>query len=139
MIASTLLQCCVRTREVRRWLFRLAYLLAPLAGLAACGEQGVLEPSARSAAVPTSLRSSAVVVTPDYSMFSARSELNGAGTIDHLEAAACQAHVQRLRALEEPDLQPRVPGGDTTHHQALGQRFPARREVADVVVHEVRG
>ena len=85
MIAATLLHCCSRTREVRRWLFRLAYLLAPMAGLAACGEQGVLEPSARSAAVPTSLRSSAVVVTPDYSMFSSRPELNGAGTIDHLD------------------------------------------------------
>jgi hypothetical protein len=84
MIAATLLHCCFRTREVRRSLFRLAYLLAPMAALAACRDGGVLEPT--SPAVPVSLRHSAVVVTSDYSMFSTRPEFNGAGTIDYFNA-----------------------------------------------------
>jgi hypothetical protein len=84
MIAVTLLHCCFRTREVRRSLFRLASLLAPMAALAACRDGGVLEPT--SAAVPTALRHSAVIVTADYSMFSTRPELNGAGTVDYFNS-----------------------------------------------------
>ena len=84
MIAATLLHCCFRTREVRRSLFRLASLLAPMAALAACRDGGLLEPT--SAAVPNSLRHSAVVVTSGYSLFSTRPEFNGAGTIDYLNA-----------------------------------------------------
>jgi PKD repeat protein len=84
MIAATLLHCCFRTREVRRSLFRLASLLAPMAALAACRDGGVLEPT--SAAVPTALRHSAVIVTADYSMFSTRPELNGAGTVDYFNS-----------------------------------------------------
>ena len=84
MIAATLLHCCFRTREVRRSLFRLASLLAPVAALAACRDGGLLEPT--SPAVPTGLRQSAVVVTSNYSMFSTRAELNGTGTIDYFNA-----------------------------------------------------
>ena len=70
------------TVEVRRSLSAAWLLIAPLA---ACSERGILEPTPPTSAVPVpAIAHAAVVVTPDYSAFDLRSDLNAAGVIDHL-------------------------------------------------------
>ena len=77
-----LVRCRIRTREVRRSLSMAGLLLAPLA---ACSDRSILEPTPATSAVPASaIAHAAVVVTPDYSAFDLRSDLNAAGVIDHL-------------------------------------------------------
>jgi len=64
---------------------RLAGGVALLVAIAACSDRGILEPSQTAAALtPPAIAHAAVVVTPDYSSFDTRSELNAAGVIDHL-------------------------------------------------------
>ena len=79
---ALLVRCRTWTREVRRSLGIAGLLIAPLA---ACGDRGIIEPTpATSAVSAAAIAHAAVVVTPDYSAFDLRSELNAAGVIDHL-------------------------------------------------------
>jgi hypothetical protein len=66
------------SHQVRRSTSLGSSLIASLTLLAACSEHGLLEPVASPRSHAT------VVVTPDYSTFDTRTELNAAGTIDHL-------------------------------------------------------
>ena len=62
----------------------LAQVLLPIGLLGACADQGIFEPAAPVAASATTGARAGVVVTPDYSVYDARAEFNGAGTIAHL-------------------------------------------------------
>ena len=72
--------------EARRFTLGMVALVAALGGLAACSEQGVLEPAPATTSVrtPASLGHASVVVTPDYSSFDTRTDFTGAGVVDQL-------------------------------------------------------
>jgi PKD repeat protein len=61
----------------------MAFLLP--VGLAACAENGLLEPVAPGAATVGTTAHADIVVTPDYSTFDTRAEFDGAGLIAHTD------------------------------------------------------
>jgi hypothetical protein len=69
-------------RERRRHTARVLLAISATLLAAACSANDVTAP--RSAAIPTKAGHASVVVTPDYSTFSTRAELDAAGTVDEL-------------------------------------------------------
>jgi len=71
-----------RVREIRRHTAHVLLAITATFALAACGADDITAP--RSAAALTNAGHASVVVTPNYSTFDTRSELNAAGVVDQL-------------------------------------------------------